>query len=67
MPLSRDDFQEAMDTLADYGEASGVLVSFTRWQWLSRDEAAAKRLLMSVQRLGLKARDVLDQMEENDA
>ncbi len=67
MPLSRTDYKTMMRITAEAGEGAGVLVREMRYQSLELDEILVLKVLRKVSWIGREARDVLDQMEENDA
>ncbi len=67
MPLSRDDYKQIIRITAEAGEGATVLVKEMRGQSLALDELRVLKVLKKVAWVGREARDVFDQMEENDA
>ena len=63
---ARDDIKDAMRSAVEFGEAAGELSDLFRWQLSRSDEVLARDVLRRTQRIGLEARDVLDQMEDAD-
>ncbi len=67
MPLSREDYKKIIRITAEAGEGAEVLVKEMRYQSLALDEIRVMKVLRKGSWIGREARDVLDQMEENDA
>ncbi len=59
--------KEAMRDTIDFGEKAGGLADDFKWRRLTSEEIEVVEVLRRSARLVLRAQDVLDQMEENDA
>ena len=69
MSLTRDahkQAREAMATIVRAGAAAGKLAGPFRWHRLTSEEVQMQGVLRRVEAEGWAARDVLNQMEEND-
>ena len=67
MPLSRDDYIDAMRSVVEMGHEAWKLTRLAKWQRASLEGSRSLDVLAKVVSVGYDAQDVLEQMEENDA